>query len=223
LTIRAIATDYDGTLAKDGRAGGRALAALRQARSTGTRLLLITGRERVDLQQVFPELPLFDLVIAENGGLLYFPATGEERPLGEPPPPELIAALRGEGIGPLSIGRCIVATLLPHEDAILRIVRELGINWHMSHNREAIMLLPGGIDKGSGLRAALREFGLQGEQVLGIGDAENDLVFLGLCGRAVAVANALPGVKEAVDQVTQGARGAGVAEIIHQFLSGAFD
>jgi len=223
LTIRAIAIDYDGTLADAGQAGGQALAALRQAQSTGTRLLLITGRERADLQQVFPELPLFDLVVAENGALLYFPATGEERTLGEPPPLALIASLRGAGIGPLSIGRCMVATLLPHEHAVLRTVSELGLNWHVSHNREAIMLLPGGIDKGSGLRAALQELGLQGEQVLGIGDAENDLLFLGLCGHAVAVANALPGVKEAVDQVTQGASGAGVAEVIHQFLSGAFD
>ena len=43
---------------------------------------------------------LFDLVVAENGGLLYEPATGRERALAEPPPETLVSALRAAGADP---------------------------------------------------------------------------------------------------------------------------
>jgi hydroxymethylpyrimidine pyrophosphatase-like HAD family hydrolase len=45
-------------------------------------------------------------------------------------------------------------------------------------------------------------------------------VFLRRCGLAVAVANALPTVKEIADLVTEGARGAGVSELIDRWLAG---
>jgi hypothetical protein len=75
------------------------------------------------------------------------------------------------------------------------------------------MLLPPGIDKASGLAAALRELDLRPDGVVGVGDAENDHALLGLCGFAAAVANALPALKERAHYVTRGERGAGVAEL----------
>jgi len=54
--------------------------------------------------------------------------------------------------------------------------------------------------------------------VAGIGDAENDHALLNYCECAVAVANALPAVKAAVDIVTEGDHGAGVRELIDRIL-----
>jgi len=71
--------------------------------------------------------------------------------------------------------------------------------------------------------AALDEIGLAANQVVGVGDAENDQAFLRMCGLSVAVANALPSVKAAADVVTKGARGAGVIELIERLLSGSAD
>src|SRR6185312_12950372 len=51
-----------------------------------------------------------------------------------------------------------------------------------------------------------------------VGDAENDHALLALCECGVAVANALPTLKEAADFVTTGARGAGVTELIGALL-----
>src|SRR5579864_6527560 len=90
LPILAIATDYDDTLATNGRADEHALAALREWQSAGGRLLLVTGRELQDLLDVFPDIDLFDLVVAENGAVMYSPSTEEETCLASPPPPELI-------------------------------------------------------------------------------------------------------------------------------------
>jgi hypothetical protein len=55
--------------------------------------------------------------------------------------------------------------------------------------------------------------------VAGVGDAENDHAFLSRCECAVAVANALPTLKERADLVTEGARGAGVAELIDRLIA----
>ena len=65
----ALATDYDGTLAKDGQVDGSTLAALERFRDSGRRLILVTGRELDELLEVFPQIDLFDRVVAENGAL----------------------------------------------------------------------------------------------------------------------------------------------------------
>jgi HAD superfamily hydrolase (TIGR01484 family) len=80
-----LACDYDGTLAHNGRVNKETIAALERLRNSGRKLILVTGRELDSLQSVFTHLDLFDYVVAENGALLYQPATREERLLGEGP------------------------------------------------------------------------------------------------------------------------------------------
>ncbi|MGA9383137.1 MAG: HAD hydrolase family protein [Phormidium sp.] len=80
------------------------------------------------------------------------------------------------------------------------------------------MILPKGIDKEAGLIAAANELGISLDAIAGVGDAENDLAFLNICGYSVAVANALSTVKNQVDLVTKNNRGAGVTELIEHIL-----
>ncbi len=209
----AVATDYDGTLAEHGIVSDKTLEAIKALKRSGRRLILVTGRELPDLIRVFPNLDTFDLVVAENGALLYNPATRGEEPLGPPPPPEFIERLRANGVEPLSVGRTIVATWEPHETAVLESIRELGLELQIIFNKGAVMVLPANINKAFGLKAALERLSLSPHNVVGIGDAENDHAFLAYCGCAVAVDNALPAVKEKVDFVTRGARGEGVIEL----------
>ena len=90
----ALATDYDGTLAHDGRVDEPTLAALERLRQSGRRLVLVTGRELEDLQKTFARLDLFERVVAENGALLYRPAAKEEKVLGAAPPRPFLEMLR---------------------------------------------------------------------------------------------------------------------------------
>jgi hydroxymethylpyrimidine pyrophosphatase-like HAD family hydrolase len=83
------------------------------------------------------------------------------------------------------------------------------------------MILPAGVDKGSGFAAALARLHLRAENCLGIGDAENDGAFLSRCGLSAAVANAIPALKTQVDLVLAGEDGAGVMEAIERILQGA--
>src|SRR5438105_2823128 len=174
----ALACDYDGTIAHHGKVEMETIAALERVRSSGRKLLLVTGRELDDLASVFSRFDLFDRVVAENGALLYSPATKEERPLAEPPSDVFINRLRDAGVTPLSRGRVITATWQPHETAVLAVIRELGLDLQVIFNKGAVMVLPAGLNKASGLSAALGELDLSPHNVVGVGAAENDHAFL---------------------------------------------
>src|SRR5580692_3559160 len=219
LRWQAIAADDDGTLAKEGRVTKDTLQMLQRVRESGRKIVLVTGRELESLQSVFTQLDVFDLIVAENGALLYHPSTGEEKLLGKILPVAFVERLRQSGANPLSVGRGIVATVRPYEAAVYQAIRELGLDLQVIFNRESVMTLPIGVDKSTGFRAALAELGLASAGVVGFGDAENDFAFLSLCGFSVAVANAIPSLKEGVHLVTSGEDGAGVVEVLQKLLT----
>jgi hydroxymethylpyrimidine pyrophosphatase-like HAD family hydrolase len=88
-------------------------------------------------------------------------------------------------------------------------------------NKDAVMVLPPGVDKGSGLRAALEELGCTTDDVVAVGDAENDLALFQAAKLKVAVANALPQLQANADWVTSAARGEGVRELVERLLGDA--
>ena len=214
----ALATDYDGTLAEDGVVAPPTIAALEKLKRTGRRVVLVTGRELPELKRVFEKIAICDRIVAENGALLYNPNTGEERVLVPPPPALFVETLRQRGVEPLSVGRAILATWEPNETKVLEVIRDLGLEYQITFNKGAVMVLPTGTNKAAGLIPALDELGISPERVVGVGDAENDHAFLRACGCAAAVANALPAVKEEADIRLLGARGAGVVELIEMIL-----
>jgi len=215
----ALACDYDGTLAKDGVVSPQTIDALERVGASGRKLILITGRLLEDLQMAFPRLDLFTYVVAENGALLYNPADLTEKLLGEAPPRQFIQALQERGVTPLVTGRVIVASLHPHEKTIVDVIAKLGLELQVIFNKGAVMVLPTGVNKATGLIAALQELKLSAHNVVGIGDAENDLSFLSLCECSVAVANAIPSLKEQADYTTKAENGDGVIELIEQLLA----
>jgi hydroxymethylpyrimidine pyrophosphatase-like HAD family hydrolase len=219
MRYHLLATDYDGTLATDGKVPAETVAALMDVLATGRRLVLVTGRELDDLATVYPDLSIFERVVAENGALLYRPATKERRRLSAPPPPALVAALRQRGVAPLSVGEVIVATREPHEATVLEAIRDLGLELQVIFNKGAVMILPAGVNKATGLRAALEELKISPHNVVGVGDAENDHSFLNLCERSVAVAGALPAIRDTADIVLRSDAGAGVRELAAEIIA----
>jgi HAD superfamily hydrolase (TIGR01484 family) len=223
MPIRTLATDYDGTIATHGTVDPDTLGALRRLRDAGGTLILVTGRELPQLKQVFPDLPLFHKVVAENGALLYTPETGKERPLCDPPEEVFVRALKERGVKPLSVGRVIVATYEPHETTVLQVIHDLGLERQVIFNKGAVMVLPSGVNKASGLTCALTELAIEPADVAGVGDAENDHALLQLCGLGAAVANALPALKDHADLVLPATHGAGVVQLIERMLDGTID
>ena len=218
MRYHALATDYDGTAATHGVLDDATAAALVRLRATGRKLLLVTGRQIADLQAACPSLGLFDAIVAENGALVYRPTSREVRLLAAPPPSDFVQALRARGVDPISIGQVVVATLTPHENTVLEVIRALGLELQVSFNKGAVMVLPSGVNKATGLDAALAELGLSRHNVVAVGDAENDHAFLSSCECAVAVANAIGSLKARADWVTPGAHGAGVTAVVDALL-----
>ena len=214
-----LCTDYDGTIAHDGRVDAETIAALEELRASGRKLVLVTGREIEDLLQVFERVDLFDRIVAENGALIFRPKTREERVLGEEPPASFIGELQKRGVDQISVGRCIVATWHPHEREVLEVIRDLGLELQVIFNKGAVMVLPSGINKATGLQCALDEMNVSAHNSVGVGDAENDHAFLKICECSAAVANALPAVKEKVDIVLTRTHGGGVRELIAEMLA----
>ena len=217
---RAFATDYDGTIATHGRVDEPTLAALRRVRDAGVRLILVSGRELESLARTFSEFEIFDMMVLENGALLYEPPSRRERVLCDPPPERLITRLRERGVHPVSVGRVIVATFEPHEVEVLEAIRDLGLEHQVIFNKGAVMVLPAGVNKATGLREALGDMGITPDETVGVGDAENDHAFLELCGVGAAVANALPSLKAHADVTLMRDHGAGVIELCDQLLAG---
>ena len=213
-----LATDYDGTIAHDGVVDGKTVAALDRLRASGRKLVLVTGRHLPDLCKIFPKLDIFDRVIVENGGVLYRPDTREEKLLCDPLDPSFIAALKARNI-PFEAGRTIIATWRPHDPEVLAAIRDLGLDLQVIFNKEAVMVLPSGVNKGTALYIALGELGISAQNVVSVGDAENDLPFLRMSGCSVAVGNALPSLKGHADMVLDKARGAGVTSLIDRLVS----
>ncbi len=219
MRYHALACDYDGTIAWDGEVSETTILALEDVKKSGRKLILVTGRELDDLIKVFPRLDLFDRVVAENGALLYRPATREERPLAERPPDQFWQELIKRGAERVSVGRVIVATWRPHETTAIELIRDLGLELQVIFNKRAVMILPSAVNKATGLNVALAELGLSTHNVVGVGDAENDHAFLALCECSVAVNNALDTLKERVDWVTKGSHGDGARELIQALIA----
>jgi HAD superfamily hydrolase (TIGR01484 family) len=215
----ALVTDFDGVVARQGRPGNAALAAIERLRMSGRRAILNTGRRLSDVRESCPNLLMFDYIVAENGAVAYNPRTREETLLAEPPPAEFIARLEQLGVDPLEVGRVIVSTWQPHQNRVLQAIHEIGLELHVMFNRAAVMVLPSGVNKATGMSYALRRLGLSPHEVVGIGDSENDHSFLKRSECAVTVANAVASIRNRADWVTTGEYEAGLIELIDELIA----
>ena len=218
MILHVLACDYDGTIADHGHVNRETAAALARVRESGRKLVLVTGRVLPDLRHVCPNLDdLFDAVVAENGAVLYFPGTREVKVLGDAPQPALVEGLRRRGV-PHDLGSSLVATLAPFAEESVAAIREAGVERTLVFNKGALMLLPGGVTKATGLKAGLAAMGFSRHNVAAIGDGENDHAFLSVAEFAVAVADAVPALRERADVVTREPASRGARAFIEEHV-----
>jgi hypothetical protein len=217
MHISVVAVDFDGTISQGDQLAPEAGRTLRQWRRAGRLAVLVSGRPFEFLRALQQREQAFDLIVAENGAVLYDPHRDEMRlPFGQVPS-ELVDTLVALDI-PLWRGTAIAGTRLPYDDAAWVASRELGLPVHVETNRNEVMLLPPGASKGAGLRHLLRREGLSPRNVLAFGDGENDHSLLQVAEVRVAVANAVEGLQAIADHVTSEAGPAGVAHFIQRHL-----
>ncbi|NDJ62488.1 MAG: Cof-type HAD-IIB family hydrolase [Chloroflexi bacterium] len=79
-------------------------------------------------------------------------------------------------------------------------------------------VVPAGSSKGSALRQVLQTLQIPADQVLAIGDAENDIEMIRVAGIGVAMGQAEQQIKDAADHVTATNDQDGVAEALERFV-----
>jgi hydroxymethylpyrimidine pyrophosphatase-like HAD family hydrolase len=213
-----LAADFDGTLADHGRIDDTTWAGLERLRQSGRKVVLVTGREIDDLLAICPEINRFDAVVAENGAVLYWADKRAIEPLAEPPPAAFVGALR-QRVPDISVGRVIIGTRKPFEVEVLKVIREQGLELQVIFNKDSVMVLPSGVNKASGLEVCLGRLGYSRHNTVGVGDGENDHAFLNWSECAVAVANAVPALRERADLVTRQPNGQGILELVARLLA----
>jgi hydroxymethylpyrimidine pyrophosphatase-like HAD family hydrolase len=210
--FQVLALDFDGTLTEGDRPDAAVLEAVRQSRRAGRRVVLVTGRILAELRAVFPEVEAeFDAVVAENGAVI---ATGGDvTDVAAPIDPALGNALAHRDIAFRS-GRVIVACEAEHAPVVLAEVGRLGLDCQLVRNRAALMVLPSGVTKGTGLIEVLGELGVSRHCALAVGDAENDLPLLEVCEVGVAVANGVDSLRQRADIVLGEPDGDGIVALL---------
>src|SRR5215470_7391827 len=146
MPARALATDYDGTLAWHSVVEYSTCTALQRLKDSGRKLILVTGRELNELYAIFSSARMFDRIVAENGGLLIDPAADRAQVLGPEPPEPFVDRLRDRGVHPLSVGHTIVATQESYRRVIQDAIDELAPDWQIIPNKGALMVLPRTVD-----------------------------------------------------------------------------
>jgi hydroxymethylpyrimidine pyrophosphatase-like HAD family hydrolase len=217
--IRALAFDYDGTLTQSGRPSKELLSSLQELRVGGRKLILVTGRIMKELRLEFDDVDeCFDLIVAENGAVLY--RNGIGRNLAPAIPTEIDQSLRNRQVAHRR-GEVIIACEGRYAEIVLEELTRLQLDSQISRNRGEMMLLPAGVSKGTGLTKGLALLGISSHNTIAVGDAENDISLLNRCELFVAVANAVPSLKAQADLLLDKPAGEGVMKLLqHPILRG---
>jgi hydroxymethylpyrimidine pyrophosphatase-like HAD family hydrolase len=213
MKLCTIALDFDGTIARNDELDGSVRDAIAEIRGLGITVIIVTGRILEDLRRAAGELHFADAVVAENGAVISFPASGYTRAASPPADPVLQEELRRENI-PFHMGRTVIETQADLAPRLLSILRRLELPLTLAFNRGRVMVLPQALSKASGLREALTILRLSPHNTIAIGDAENDHALLEACELGVAVGWGSDRLKSRADFVLEGDGPRAVADYI---------
>ncbi|PZU45291.1 MAG: Cof-type HAD-IIB family hydrolase [Microbacterium sp.] len=154
--------------------------------------------------------------LTDAGILGYFQSY--DRLFAEPGLAEMMAArLEGTGLpmkvfhdradfDPAAIAKLVFVT--DDREAAARALTELGEDFAVVGGTIPVSfwasgeVAPQGVHKGAAIRAILDRLGMDAADAIGIGDNWNDAEMFEVCGTAIAMGNAVDGVKALADQVT---------------------
>jgi hydroxymethylpyrimidine pyrophosphatase-like HAD family hydrolase len=202
--------DLDGTTKMPGKPINPALPArLSELRRREVKVILATGRSIADLRMII-DLTLFDAVVAENGTIQLI--GGRKRIL---VPREWFpireAIVKAYGSGSEEVVVSLDRSLLPDAQSSVKEGATIELN------KDRIMIMPTGFDKGKGVVATLRDMGVT-KTVMCVGDGENDLSMFMVSDFKVALENSVDILKKEADYVASRPNGEGVVEAIDELI-----
>lgn len=213
MKLSAIALDYDGTIALDGRMDRSVRTAIGEVREAGIAVILVTGRRFDDLRRMGTDLTCFDVVVAENGAVVDFPLRRRHVVLGHPPPVAFVDELKRRGVA-CEPGEALVEADADASGTMIEVIHALELPLVLTFNRGRVMALPQAVGKSTGLKHALTTLRISIHNTIAIGDGENDHDLLDACEVGVAVEWGSAALRAAADEVIRGTGPAAVADYI---------
>ncbi|MGF7117850.1 phosphoglycolate phosphatase [Methanobacterium oryzae] len=219
--MKAIAIDIDGTITDQNRKiCVNAINALRKAEDNGYPIILVTGNVLCAAKMVAVMVGTSGGIVSENGGFIQ--TRKKNLILGDiekcKPAYEFLKSK-------YSIEKTEFSNIRLSEIAIVRnidvnIVKETVKDFDVEvyDTKFAIHLTDPEVNKGKSLEIVAKDMGITLDEIMAIGDSENDLEFLEVAGFKVAVRNADKELKENTDYVTKKPYGDGAAEAIEKFI-----
>jgi len=223
--VRAVATDIDGTLTdKSYKLNLKAIEALRFLESEGIPVILVSGNAYPLVKALQIYLGCSGAVVCEGGAVVEY--MGVMRVLSSKD--KALHALRRlkEVYGDIVVESwcnsyrfvdvALDRTLSKEE--LYRVLKDYP-DLKLWDSGFAYHILECSIDKGVGLRVAADLMGLRIENIVAIGDSENDIPMFKVAGFSIAVGNAGEDVKRNASLAVQGSNGEGFVEAVKIILA----
>lgn len=219
--MKAIAVDIDGTITDQNRKiCVNAINAIRKAEDNGYPIILVTGNVLCAAKMVAVMVGTSGGIVSENGGFIQ--TRKKNSILGNinkcKPAYNFLKSK-------YPVEKTEFSNIRLSEIAIVRsidvnIVKETVKDFDVEvyDTKFAIHLTDPEVNKGKSLEIVAKDMGITLDEIMAIGDSENDLEFLEVAGFKVAVANADKELKENTDYVTKKSYGDGAAEAIEKFI-----
>jgi len=219
--IKALATDVDGTITDKTRKGClSAIETIHHVEKMGIPVIIVTGNILCFTNALTTFLSTSGGIVAENGGVIS--SMGRPKILGnyeicKEAYEYLKAELPVEKVqnSNLRVSEVALTRKIPVE-SIKDVLKNHPVKVYDS--KFAIHITDPEVSKGSALIRVAGDLGVKPEEIMAVGDSENDIEFLSAAGLKVAVSNADDELKDIADYVAKKAHGDGFKEAVEKFI-----
>lgn len=224
----------------------RLIKAVAGAKKRGVVFSLATGRSVPHMEKLIAGLNLDSPIIVDNGAKIYDTACKKylwQSLIPKAKAQKILAELKTEGslkvyitddnrriedinqVDRWKISKIVILSLTPEraEKLYQRLKAISGVTVTRSISgldpvREAVHINSAGATKQIALFKLGEILGIKTKEMIGIGDSYNDFPFLMACGLKVAMANAIPEIREIADFIAPSYQEDGVAYILEKFI-----
>ncbi len=231
--LKALVTDVDGTITdRRRRINTRAIEAIRTLVDAGIEVMLASGNTVCFMDGLCKMVGTDGTIIGENGGV-YRRRFGGTLQI----PGDRAACLeafdilrdhfaaKGIGLELLSAQYRFADVAFAREidpDEARAVIRDRHLPIRVLDTGFALHLQAPGVSKETAMRKLAGDMGLLPDDILAIGDSENDIEMLKAAGIGVAVANAAAPTRAAADWVSGSAYGDGFVEAVKKYYPDLF-
>jgi phosphoglycolate phosphatase (TIGR01487 family) len=219
--MKAVAVDIDGTITdKNRKICVNAINAIRKAEVSGYPIILVTGNILCAAKMVAIMVGTSGGIVGENGGVIQTRKKNQIIGNIEKCKPAYEFLKSKHEVEKVEFSDLRMSEIAIRRTIDVNIVKKTVKDFDVEvyDTKFALHLTDPNVNKGKSLEIVAKDMGITLDEIMAVGDSENDLEFLEVAGFKVAVANADEELKENTDYVTRKPYGDGTAEAIEKFI-----